>query len=531
MKSLLSSVIVLSAASGLVLLVEPVASANVFVWDQPAFGVYEFGSSWEGGSSPGAGDIAQFGASIGTTVADVTVLFNVSNEALGAQVVSGHYDWRFGNPDLSYMLTDSILVGVGNPDGILPNSASLTLGPSIPSGIQGQISTRFLQVGWQFGGRDGHLDVDGTTINVQSGAGFINGTADFRNGAQLSTGASDRVSDIGAFGDQAEVTLRDKSTRWDHSNTQFWIGHGPFGGHGMLNVLHGAALEISNNALLVGNSDTGGIGDVLIQGQGSRVSGQAIVLGGAASLTIQAGGRAETSGPLFVNGGSPLSGTTSIVNLSGSDAHLTARDLHLSGGFSGFGAAGGTGIVNILGGQVEITNDAFLYPDGAITVTVGAMTIGSVTPNLGAVTVGPNGRLIGSSTINGDLINEGGFIAPGFSAGALTINGDLSLHDGILGIEIGSMMDLLDVSGAVTLGGVLQVSDLGDATILPGDTFTFLTASSISGSFDQLVDLTPYGLMLDFDGGVGRLVATVPAPGPGVVLTMGLAFATRRRRA
>jgi len=128
------------------------ASADVVVWDQPAFGVYGFGSSWAGGSAPGATDQALFGSTIGTTVADVTVLFNIPQEAWAAEVRAGVYDWRFGNPGLSYTLTNSIAVGTGQPDGLLPNTATLTLGPSVSGGFTGAVQTNFFEIGVEAGG-------------------------------------------------------------------------------------------------------------------------------------------------------------------------------------------------------------------------------------------------------------------------------------------------------------------------------------------------------------------------------------------
>jgi outer membrane autotransporter protein len=82
----------------------------------------------------------------------------------------------------------------------------------------------------------------------------------------------------------------------------------------------------------------------------------------------------------------------------------------------------------------------------------------------------------------------GGTLAPGASAGTLTVNGSYS-QDGnsTLAIEIGGtsgsgVFDLLSVSGSASLAGSLSVSLLNNPSLTVGDMFTVLSAGSVTGN-------------------------------------------------
>ncbi|MEA2734970.1 MAG: hypothetical protein QOE14_1421, partial [Humisphaera sp.] len=84
------------------------------------------------------------------------------------------------------------------------------------------------------------------------------------------------------------------------------------------------------------------------------------------------------------------------------------------------------------------------------------------------------GALAGSGTITGNVTNAG-VIAPGNSAGAITIDGDY-LQSGRLDLELlDGGFDQLIVTGDAILGGDVFV--LGSAAV--GDTFSFFTADNI----------------------------------------------------
>jgi len=94
------------------------------------------------------------------------------------------------------------------------------------------------------------------------------------------------------------------------------------------------------------------------------------------------------------------------------------------------------------------------------------------------------GTLGGSGTLTGNVLNQG-MVAPGNSIGTLTITGDYTHAAGaVLENEVSNgASDLLAVTGTADIqGGTLQVVPYGYATA--GD-YTFLTAGTIQGAFDQ----------------------------------------------
>ena len=102
------------------------------------------------------------------------------------------------------------------------------------------------------------------------------------------------------------------------------------------------------------------------------------------------------------------------------------------------------------------------------------------------------------STINGHgdiyttLLQNQARIAPGNSIGTLTVNGNfIQGAAGLLEIEVtNGSSDLLAVTGSAQLGGTLLVKQFGAAP-LDGQVFTILTATSVTGTFANVLDELP----------------------------------------
>jgi hypothetical protein len=121
------------------------------------------------------------------------------------------------------------------------------------------------------------------------------------------------------------------------------------------------------------------------------------------------------------------------------------------------------------------------YPAGVIRLDGGTIT--SKQPlNLQA------GSLTGSGIVNGD-INNNGTISPGTSAGALTINGNVSLLSSsktvmeIGGLTPGSQYDYLAIAGTLMLGGTLELRMLNgfESKLNPKQRFMLVTSKSLLG--------------------------------------------------
>ena len=168
------------------------------------------------------------------------------------------------------------------------------------------------------------------------------------------------------------------------------------------------------------------------------------------------------------------------------------------------------GIFNAAGGTVNV--------DGTFRAGAGAISAGTLNVHAG-------GLLKGAGTVTGNVVNNG-TVAPGNSPGILTIAGNYTQGaSGILAVEIGGLLpgidfDRLDVTGAASLAGTLDVSLFGGFVPLASDVFRVLTSTGgVSGTFAPVntpVGYTPGVSYLAFavDLGLAPIAAAVGnAPG------------------
>ena len=272
-------------------------------------------------------------------------------------------------------------------------------------------------------------------------------------------------------------------------------------------------VNLRNAALDIG-AGSAGSGDFELTGASSTLSGDVAAaqtvkaIGnstvGSATTTAAAGftneglialdSTANFASTLKVNGG-PL------VNLGELRADSTSTggrtfslelDNQGTAAFHRSTALGATGAAHLNAGVFEISNDT-------TTVTV----TGSSFTNLAG------GEIRGVGTLNvaaTGLDNAGGLVAPGLSAGTLALTGDYQQGAaGTYATEIGGAVqgsdyDLLTVSGTATIAGTLRVALLGGYRPAHNDTFTVLTAGTLTGTFDTL-DLVgfPLGMTAEVD--------------------------------
>lgn len=202
----------------------------------------------------------------------------------------------------------------------------------------------------------------------------------------------------------------------------------------------------------------------------------------AAGSTLDLNGVSQTVGALAdVGAGGGLvtnSGATAALFLGGGD---------VGGSFSG-SLAGGTNFslvkigagtqtlhgVSQLGGEATLSNGTLIV-NGAIT--------GLAAASLQGGTLGGTGVIASTS-----VINFGATVAPGASAGILTVLGDYAVAAGTLDIELagttpGGGHDRIQVTGSASLAGTLNVTTNNGFAPASGSTFTVLTASVVSGNF------------------------------------------------
>ena len=187
-------------------------------------------------------------------------------------------------------------------------------------------------------------------------------------------------------------------------------------------------------------------------------------------------------------------------------------------GDSGDGDYSGSidGLINVVkSGQNSQTFGGTLTHTGTTTVNDGTLLVDGTHTGGGNYTVGSGGTLGGDGFISSSVIvNSGGRLAPGANAGSLSV-GAVALSSGaffeaeIGGTNAGSQYDQLIAAGSAVLGGSLNVSLLGSngETFEPSSsqTFTILSAGSLSGSFDNVAG----GERVETLGGEGSFLVTL----------------------
>lgn len=388
------------------------------------------------------------------------------------------------------------------------------------------------------------------------------GTLQVNSGATLSGQATSlqrsllHVSGNANFG---PLTMDLSSTLMVHSGGSFSSGFTQLA-RGQINLEAGATGTTGNLNLGITNNFT-------LTAEGTLTSTGVINIGHApaGNFDIRLSGtwNANATGALHLgasNGGTLRiynGGTLNVNNGSGAIAlgedfdGGTTRDTVLRIGFISTAAPGTINAASITGysnrGVLELSHNASAYEfatllqgnlrvsqlagtttltgahtySGGTTVTGGTLRVnGSATNSLFSV----SGGTLGGSGAVGDTILHTGSLAPGNSAGTLTLD-SLTWNGGTLAFELGANQagsDQLAVSGAFTKGtGPTFYFNFTDAATAPiaGATYTLLTFGSQAGFTTGDFSYSYTGALSGFSGAfdlqAGRLnftVAAIPEP-------------------
>jgi autotransporter-associated beta strand protein len=181
---------------------------------------------------------------------------------------------------------------------------------------------------------------------------------------------------------------------------------------------------------------------------------------------------------------------------------------------STLGATPDGGLVKLGAGTLTLSG-ANTYTGGTLVSNGTLLIAGNNGPS--AISINSAGTLAGTGSVGGTVsVNSGGTLAPGPGAGTLTINNNLVLNPGaLLNFELGTVSDQVVVTGNLTLGGTLNVTNVaGFGT----NTYLLITYSGTLAGMLPAIGAFPSGyvgvLNTNTPGQVKLVVQLPSAPPP-----------------
>ncbi|MBX7074420.1 MAG: PEP-CTERM sorting domain-containing protein [Pirellulales bacterium] len=434
----------------------------VVSWDVPAGGVFDFAANWDG-QVPDYNDFAFFGDRLATTVADQFVLFLSNNATEEATVVSGNYEFRFGNPGITYNAGNIVRIGVPTSVAGLPDTAQLTVDVA-PFSFPGTVVSNNLFIGWPTlvteAPRHGSVTLtDVGTVwassNVNVGSGGTSGNLTVKDGATLivdqfaiSSGFRStlpgEVPSIDSLGGTVVVT-------GDNAQVDAGAVYVGVSGPALLSVESGG--QLTAGRIQVGYRYDGSLGGPAVEGHGR------IEVGGAASMNIARIDAAELVFDRHAGG---------QLNLSGNGAAVIADSDQRPAAIAGTLSIGDGGVVHSLPfgtgtfttTPYEIQGDVVIHPGGTLrgpleitgslensghVAQVGGHLFGHVFGHFNQGPLGTISLLVNPSVPAGDggesLLTLAAALTDGIDAAPLVIDGDMTLQ-GIVELSLASGVDL-----------------------------------------------------------------------------------------
>jgi hypothetical protein len=424
----------------------------------------------------------------------------------------------------------------------------------------------------QINANGGNVTLDNTTI---SGGTLSSSLAAFY--LVGATGTLDTLTNNAAFnvlgGAALEVTgtLTDNGTITINSNQAFQSTAGTFNG----GTLSGTGILVLNDgsssttATLNGSLTQGASHTIAGQGQinatitnngtvDANVGGQTLTIAGSftndgvmqasngGTLLVEPGILTNASG-LTLSGGTYEVDANSTINIVGAAFTSNAANIIINGASTSFAAITSlntnSGLFHLENGAsynavlgfsnsgtvlIDSTSDLGL-PLGAYGQSSGLTQVdGTLTTSTFNLS---GGTLKGSGRIAATVDDTGGTIQPGDSPGELTVGSFTQGAGGTLDVGIAGtgtgQFDVLAVLDLAQLGGTVDVIPLNSFVPQPGETFTFLTAGTLSGTFANLS--APPGYALHYTSNTVFLTVPEPASLSLLAACAGL-LATQRRR-
>ena len=253
---------------------------------------------------------------------------------------------------------------------------------------------------------------------------------------------------------------------------------------------------------------------------GTRLEMNAAAVAGDASVFDLAGFSQVIAGLQTVSMSAPSLVTNSAAGLS----TLTV-DQPTSLAYGG-SIGGNLALVKAGAGTLTLSGDA-MY-SGATSVSGGVLRVNGSHTGGGLITVYTGGTLGGTGSVGAVSIQAGGTLGAGNSVGTMTFTDNVEILGSLAVENAGAAVDLLAISGNLTLGAGSVLDLLG--TLDGTSSYTILTfTGSRTGTFGDVADVTAQGYQVDYNANDVTLTV-IPEPATLGLLGIFAAAALLRRR-
>lgn len=320
------------------------------------------------------------------------------------------------------------------------------------------------------------LNLNGISSWGAGGVFFNGGTLVNQAGGVLTTTTNDAMTNFGGTNQFTNAGTFTKSA----GTLTTTIGI-PFSNTGTVNASSGTVSMTSTVAEHSGTTLTGGTWNVTNGATLNFSSGSNLTtIGSAASVSLD--GASST-----FNRVGPVTASTLTTN-QGNFTLKNDRDITTASAFSNSGTVSIEDSATLF--RIGASGSLAYTQTGGYTILAGGAMIDASAFNLNGGTLGGTGTIDAPLTTSGTTT-----IAPGSSPGALAVLGIATLASGntfaveVGGLTQGTQYDWLDVSGVLTLAGLLDVDFISsfENSVLPSDVFYIATAGSpIQGAFSNV---------------------------------------------
>lgn len=319
---------------------------------------------------------------------------------------------------------------------------------------------------------------DGSLLTSNSVYVGTGGNGEFDVEAEGEATARARALTIGADGGTGDSTISDLPTNGDDTLTVGNLYVGKSGGTGTLTIDNSARVTSTQGGSI---GSRGGVGTVTVEGAGTSWGNSTgwyyVGLSGDATLNVENGATVTMSRAAVNNVGiGGFAKRTATVNVtSGGNWNITDPTQSF---YVGLAQTGPT-LVTVTGQGSQIT-----YAGQLMIVNANTILQGGKGGKIISAQQGTGGKIV--PTDNTALIIPGGQ----GHGDVFTFDADLDMSSGgtlVATIGGANLNDKLVVNGTATLGtGLLTVPTDGFGAFAPGQQYTVLTATTVSGQFANL---------------------------------------------